>query len=267
MKKFSLFFTIFSLLLTGDEALARHRKKPQVKIIPTISAEYFFQVNLSQSECEKFAGGECFRRDKMRDEPYYHQTKITIFRGKVFAEQFSKSSGERLFLKVRDGSYEIASGEENLISFAAKNGEVSDLKLLKGDLTKEKKLESRCDLSEAIYGFHQAYDPSQIIARSRLFQDEYNFDGLKELLFFVEKNNQTEVMALVEKRGRGMAAIKDIRLCKKPSSENYFLKHVSDEECQANREENVAECLKYSACTDYLVVKNCDVLLLADPIN
>lgn len=238
----------------------------------TIPQEYILQADLSQSECERMvAGDECFRRDHMRDKPYYHQSRIVIFNDKIFAEQFFENrekSKNMLLLKVRDGSYKLLTNNGNLVSFDVKNGAVSVLRLISGSLEKEKKLESKCDFAEAIYGFYFVYDKSQIIEKSALFKDEYNFDGLKEVIFFVEKSNQEQVLVLLRNSVRDLEAIRNLRICKIPGEENYLLKHFSDDECQRNHDEAIiAECTKYSACEDYLVVKDCDVVLLRDAMN
>ncbi len=270
MKKNIFLITIFSLIFFGNSAFAAKKKK-LVNIAESRIGEYFLQFNLTQKECEKIIGGECFRRDHMRDEPYYHESRIIIFDGKIFAEQFfenSEKTRNMVFLKVLNGVHKAKTTNGNLISFAVKDGKISDLKILKGEISREKKLESKCDLSEVIFGFYQAYDKSHILQKSALFKDEYNFDGLQEVLLFVEKENLGEARVLLKNSARSFDAIKDIRICKIPSEENFLLKHFSDEECQQNQDSaNAAECSKYSICEDYLVVKNCEIVLLKDAMR
>ncbi|OFW81176.1 MAG: hypothetical protein A2887_01480 [Alphaproteobacteria bacterium RIFCSPLOWO2_01_FULL_40_26] len=271
MKKNFLLLALFSLIFANDPAFAK-RKQKQIKIREiAIPYEYILQSQLSQSECEKMVDIECFRRDHMRDQPYYHQSGIVLFHDKIFATQFFENrekSKNMLLLKVNDGSYKLTTDNGNLISFNIKNGTVSDLQLIRGDLTKEKKLESKCDLAEAVYGFYQAYDKSGIIEKSVLFRDKYDFSGLKEIIFFVEKSKQEEVLALLRNNLRNLDAIKNLRICKIANEENYFLRHFSADECEKNRDDaTAAECDKYSACEDFLVIKNCEVVLLKDAMN
>jgi len=277
MKKLFLFLTIFSLIFSVEQADAKGKKKKIIKkFYPEISAEYFLQFDLSRKDCERLlvvsAANKtaCFRRDGMRDEPYYHQSKITIFSGKIFAEQFSTEDDKQVnqvFLMVKDGVYSLVNRNSNLISFSVKGGVVTDLKLLKGDLKKEKKLESNCDASEVIYGFYQANNQSGVVQRNIIFDDEFGFDGLKELQIFIEKSNPQKVMTVTPDANNSMEAIENIRLCKMPNSQNYFLRRISDESCKLNRDETIEECTKYSSCEDYLIIKNCEVTFLKDLIT
>ncbi len=271
MRNFFFLLAIFLLFFHAEGSAAKVKKKKIVtKIYPEISAEYFLQIDLSQSECEKFLDVSaenktaCFRRDGMRDAPYFHKSKITIFNGKIFAEQFFFEGKDQVFLAVKNGSYKLANHSGNLISFSVQNGLVSDLKLLKGDLSKEKKLESKCDENEAIYGFYQANDKSGIVQKNIIFNDEFGSSGLKELQIFIEKSNPEKVMAMAPDANNNTASIEDVRLCKMPDSQEYFLRRISDEGCELNRDETIRECTKYSACKDYLIVKNCGVSFLKD---
>jgi hypothetical protein len=251
---------------------AKMKLKHHIKRIVTIPYEFLLQINLSQDECQKFVGGECFRRDKMREEPYYHKTKLVIFRDKIFAEQFFQGPERRvdkLFLSVPNGRYDIKTNHDNEVSFSVKSGFVNNLKLRKGELEKEREPKSQCNISEIIYEFYQANDPSGIIAKTVLTKDEYNFDGFKEVTFFVEKNRQMDIMVVSKNSNQTPVAVKDLRLCKMPEVSNpeiYFVKYVNNEKCQSDRFDDVAECNKYKDCEDYLVVKDCNVLMLRDPM-
>lgn len=271
MRNFFFLLAIFSLFFFAEEAAAKIKKKKVVtKIYPEISAEYFLQIDLSQSECEKFLDVSvenktaCFRRDGMRDAPYFHKSKITIFNGKIFAEQFFFGEKNQVFLAVKNGSYKLTNHGGNLVSFSVQNGLVSDLKLLKGDLSKEKKLESKCDENEAIYGFYQANDKSGIVQKNIIFKDEFGSAELKELQIFIEKPSPEKVMAMALDTNNNVAAIDNVRLCRMPDSQEYFLRRISDEGCELNRDETIRECAKYSACKDYLIVKDCEVNFLKD---
>jgi len=269
-------FTLFLLFSVNVKAAEKHNKARISKVSHdvVISDLGFLQINLSQKDCEKMVefinGKSCFRRDHMRDKPYYHQTKIKIFNNKIFAMQVlgdSQKPTDKAFLKIKNGSYKLKDEKENLISFYVKNGEITNFKLLKGNLEKEQKTQSKCDLAENIYGFYQAYDKTKIFDKSAPFRDEDDFEGLKEILFFVEKSNQAEVMVLQKDSDYSFAAVKEIRLCKVKDSANLLVKHISQDQCAMNHEESAVECAKYKSCEDYLVVKNCDVVLLKDGMN
>lgn len=265
MPLFKLFFII--LFIFSSKAQAKDSLLDRVKMI---SDEYLIISNLTQKECEKLIAGECFRRDHMRDKPYYHESRVVIFYNKIFATQFfenKEKSKNMLFLKVKDGAYQLRTDRENLISFAVKNGEISELKLIQGDLEKEKKLQSKCDLSEAIYGFYQAYDKSQILEKSALFSDEKNFSGLKEFIIFKEKSRLQQPLVLLKNSARDFEAIEDIKLCKMPNRENFLLKQLSQKECVENFDKNAVECSEFSGCEDYLIIEDCKITLLAEELK
>ncbi len=266
MRKF-LFLTLIFGFIFNAESFAKSHKRIGKKHQSKISSEYFLQVNLTQTQCEEIVGGECFRRDSARDKPYYHQTKLTIFNNKVFAEQFlqnSEKSTDRLFFSISNGAYKFITTKGNKISFSAKNGKVINLKLLSGKLGKEKKSDNKCRVAEATYGFYQAYDKWQIVERHKFFKDEFNFSGLKEFIIFAEKSNKTKAMALLKDSAQSVVAVNKIRLCKIQGEENYLEKHISNSECELAREEDIEECVRYGACEDYLVVKDCEITFLKE---
>lgn len=264
MKQIFSLFTIFLLIFSG-ESFAKVKKKSVNKYLNiTIPSENFLQINLLQKDCDRFVDGECFRLDHARLEPYYHETRITIFRNRIFAEQFFQSEdGEdanKRFLPVKDGSYKVIRLNQNLISFDVKNGQISNLKLLQGDVAKEKGVQSECDTTSAIYGFYQAYKKSLIVDQSGFFKDEYNFDGLKEFFTFVEILSPEKLMAMTKNPNQAAVAVEEIRLCKMPNSENYLVRHFSADECKTSTKDNFVECSKYSSCEDVLSVKNCKIV-------
>lgn len=264
MKKIFSLFTIF-LLIFGSESFAKTKKKPVIKYLDiAIPAEDFLQMNLDQNDCGKFVAGECFRRDHARDEPYYHETRITIFRNRIFAEQFFKRdslAADKMFLPVKDGFYQITRLNKNLILFHVKDGQVSDLKLLQGDVDNEKEARSKCDVTSAIYGFYQAYKKPLIVDQYGLYKDEFSFDGLKEFMTFIEATNPEKIMAMTKNPNQVATAIDDINLCKMPNSETYLVRHFSGDECKKITEDNIAECSKYSVCEDFLNVQNCEIVV------
>ena len=277
MKKIFLIFTLLSLFFEVSAAAAKPVKKSvkkDVKKVESPLAEKFIQINLSQNECEKFVNGagklECFRRDQMRDEPYYHQTRITILRNKIFAEQFSHDAEkptDRAFLTVNNGTYKIKDQQANVISFSVKNGVVNGLKILQGNIAKERS-GSSCQITEAIYGFYQAYDTSGITVNPKLYADAKKFAGLHDFFIFTEKTNPQVVMVMSSSANQTPVAIQNMTLCKMPKSENYNVKYFVNQECDPKSEESeFLECQKYKECVDYLVVKNCEALLMDAEAN
>lgn len=281
MKSLLKIFTIFVLLFVSGEALAKSKKhkiatkKKVEKVVKNLEAtsipqNYFLQVDLDSKLCDKLTGTECFRRDGMRDEPYFHKTTITIFGGKVFATQLlydEEESGNRLYVKLKDGSYQVETKQKNLISFSSKAGKVSDLKLLKGDFKIENDEPQPCEIAAAVLGFARAYDPQLITAKSRFFKDESDFDGLKEVLIFSEKNVEgAPLLALVKNSKKNYSPIFSLNLCKREDFENLLQRTISHDQCYLNFEEDAAECAKYQACTDYLSIRSCNVTFLAQPL-
>lgn len=269
MKKTIFFLTVISLIFSSEALAAKRRKNPAPKVV-ALPADILIEFEITQSDCQKFVASECFRRDGMRDEPYFHPTKLVILQNRIHAEQLierDQRPRDKVFIPVRNGNFKVKRRNGNEISFTVKDAAVSDLRLLKGDLVLEKKVESRCDVVAATYGFYKANGTSGIIERKRLFKDEYNFDGLKEFIFFVEKTNQAEVMALAKNSNQAALPLRDIRLCQMPDEENFFVKHITEAECATNRDDIAAECTRYSACVDFLVVKDCNVVLLRDPMT
>lgn len=270
MKFFFSLLQIFFLFFATNSVFAKAPKKHKNTGSKPISFDYFLQINLVKDGCEKIVSGECFRRDRMRDEPYFHKTSLQIFDGKVFAKQFSLIDEEwrqTRFLEVVDGSHEFVTDQKNHIILSVKNGAVSELKLISGDLEKEKKSQSKCDLAEINYGFFQAYNSSQIFVKSAFFKDEENFDGLKEILFFVDKSKKTNVMALLKNSNQEASAVGNIELCRMPNSKEFLIKKFDDLECKTKENETVASCAKYSSCEDFFVVENCNVKLMKGELN
>lgn len=267
MEKFLIFLTIFTAFFINAEAFAKRHKVAKPAIIETaVSDQYLLSFDLSQKECEQLIGGECFRRDHSRDTPYYHQSRIVIFNKKIFAQQFFENrekTTNALFLQVKDGSYKLKTVMGNIASFSAKNGVVSDLKLINGDLSLEEITISSCDIAPTDYGFYQAYDKSQISEKSTYFKDEYNFEGLKELVVFITKADPDKMRVLLKNSARNVEAIENLSLCKMFGDENLFVKHISNAECEKTLDLAAQEeCSRNSRCEDFLLIEDCNVRYL-----
>jgi hypothetical protein len=278
MKSLLKIFTIFALLFVSGEAFAKSKKQataPKKKIekalktpqVIAIPQNYFLQADLDSKLCDKLTGDECFRRDGMRDKPYFHETTITIFEGKVFAQQIfhdEEEPGNLLYVKLRDGLWEVETKRRNRISFVSKGGKVSDLKLLKGDFKIENDEPQPCEVALAVLGFARAYDPQLIVAKSRFFKDESDFDGLKEVLIFSEKNVEgAPLFALIKNSKKNYSPIFSLNLCKREDFENLLQRVISRDQCYLNLEDDAPECAKYQACHDYISIRSCNVTFLA----
>lgn len=227
-----------------------------------IEVSYLLQINLAQADCQNLLEQSCFFRDKMQSEPYFHQTKLTIFLNKVFATQYYNDKSK--LLQVKDGAHSLTSNNGNLISFNTKTGEINNLKLIKGNIKTETNGISKCQKAENLYNFYNIYNKTdQIFIKSRLYKDEYNFNGLDEYILFAEKNNQAEIMALKKNTNSAIEAIHNIHLCKMPDRNVLNVRHISAEECFKS-DRAIEECAKYENCEDKIIVEDCEINLFRD---
>ena len=223
------------------------------------------QITVAQNDCEKILGENCFFRDKLFSEPYLHETKLTIFLNKIFATKSFKD--KVITAQVKDGNYSLLSDNNNLISFNTKNGLISNLKLAKGDLTKESTNISKCNKSEILYNFYQTRNKdAAILTKSGFYRDEYHFNGINEYILFSEEANQSEIMVITKDAEQKITAIQNIQLCKMKNSDTLNVRHLSIDECLSNNQVT-EECFKYSECEDMIAVDNCEVTLFKDGFN
>lgn len=235
------------------------------KALQSIEPSYLLQITVAENDCEKTLGENCFFRDKLFSEPYLHETKLTIFLNKIFATQHFKD--KTITTQVKDGNHSLLTDNNNLISFNTKNGLISDLKLVKGDLNKESVNISKCSKSEILYNFYQTYNKdAAILTKSGLYRDEYNFNGLNEYILFSEETNRSEIMAIIKDSAQKITAIQNIRLCKTKSSDDLNVRHLSIDECSGDNQ-TTEECFKYSECEDLIAVDDCEVTLFKDGFN
>ncbi len=235
------------------------------KALQSIEPSYLLQITVAQNDCEKILGENCFFRDKLFSEPYLHETKLTIFLNKIFATQSFKD--KVITAQVKDGNYSLLSDNNNLISFNTKNGLISNLKLAKGDLTKESTNISKCNKSEILYNFYQTRNKdAAILTKSGFYRDEYHFNGINEYILFSEEANQSEIMVITKDAEQKITAIQNIQLCKMKNSDTLNVRHLSIDECLSNNQVT-EECFKYSECEDMIAVDNCEVTLFKDGFN
>jgi len=226
-----------------------------------IKSSYFLQITIAENDCEKLLGKSCIFRDKMLSEPYLHEAKLTIFLDKIYATQ--SFSDKIMLMPVKNGSFSIATDNNNLISFNTTNGAVSNLKLVKGDLTKEPNTISKCKKAENIYNFHNTYNTDALLIKSGIYKDEYDFRGLNEYVLFSEKQNQSEIMALTIGDDQKITAISNLQLCKMPDVDTLRARHLSTDECFGD-DKALEECFKYQECKNSITIEDCEVTLFQD---
>ncbi len=254
---------------TSDKVLVQkkpHRSsltkkiKSSQKITNYIDPNYFLEVDLNQSNCEKTIEGQCLFRDHFLEDPYFHTTKLIIFQNKILALQnISKNDDNQKLMQVKSSLYKLSTINGNFISFYAKKGQISDLILQKGDLAREKYQNNKCYKSKILYDYYELYDKkSQLFEETAIFRDEFNFDGLKEYIVFVEKNNLNEIMVLAKNVDQTQL-LENAHLCKIANQNELLFRYTTKEECQKIPQGK--ECKKYQNCEDHLIVENCQTKL------
>ncbi len=264
-RKLLLYIATFAILqplvASAKEKAATRKNIAKETASQRIDSSYFLQTSLAENNCEKTLGQSCFFRDKMLSDPYLHETKLAIFLDKIFATQLYKDRA--LTVQVKDGAHSLISNNGNLISFNTKNGEISNLKLVKGSLTKEENI-SKCQKAENLYNFYNLYKKDdEIIIKSGIYKDEYDFKGLNEYILFSEKKYPTEIMALSKNDEPNISAIENLQLCKMKNSSILNARHLSAEECSGD-EKTAEECFKYQECENIIAVENCEVTLFKE---
>lgn len=238
-----------------------------------ISNNYFLEINLEKKNiCQKITGEECFRRDNMRQNPYFHKTIIQIFEGKIVGWQFSKDEENKLvkkFILINDGKFTVTTTNKNLISFESQNGEITSLKILNGIVANESKTPSQCILDEFKYAYYKHYRDDRIIEKSVTYSNEEHFDGIKEVVIYKDTDDYKLRGVHILPSG-AYKYVKDLNICQMDSLDEtiegkFLQREISQEEClYSTNKNNLEECLKYKDCRDYLNVKNCEVKTFYD---
>lgn len=262
-----------------------------------ISSDYFLKI-IPKKSCDNLTNTECFRRDRKNEEPYFHKTHVSIFNNRIVAEQFfnSNNSNKRIFLKVNNGDYQLKTTNDNLISFTVKNGLVSDLVLVSGNLNREVIMASKCQFAEKYYGYYLAYNQHPKISETSYFSNKNNFNGIRNLVLFSNIENIDEltlqdIMAVEIESYNNISSIENLNLCKRAKSDILDVRPVSKMECRKRQEclillnsnpdfkdkiidesclgyfdskrEDFTSCSQQDDCEDYAVIKNCEVKLVA----
>ena len=266
MNRKLLLYIITAAILQPPASQAKQKISGKSNLAPhSIESSYFLQTTIAENDCEKFLGQSCFFRDRMLSEPYLHKTKLTIFSNKIFATQFFND--KTIIAQVKDGAHSLISSNGNLISFNTKNGNVSNLALVKGNLTKEENNVSKCKKAETLYSFYNAYNKDdEIVTKSGIYKDEYDFKGLNEYTLFAEKKDLSEVMAITKNDDEKIVATENLQLCKMVNSDILNVRHLNEDECSGDKKPS-EECFKYQECEDVVAVENCEVTLFKDGFN
>lgn len=262
-----------------------------------IASDYFLQI-IPKKSCDNLTNTECFRRDRKNEEPYFHKTQISIFNNRILAEQFFSSTNpnKRIFLKVNNGDYQLKTTNDNLISFTVKNGLVSDLVLVSGNLNREVIIASKCQLAEKYYGYYLAHNQHPKISETSYFSNKNNFNGVRNLVLFSNIENiddltLQDIMAVEIESYSNIIAVENLNLCKRPKSDILDVRPVSKMECRKRQEclillnsnpdfkdkiidesclgyfdskrEDFVTCSMQDDCEDYAIIKNCEVKMVA----
>ena len=251
------FVNLFLIIIFASSSQAFAKTKFVAPIGP-IDSSYYLEIITNQNDCQKATGKSCFFRDHAIDEkPYFHKTKIIIFQSKIIAIQ--ESNHKDKFIKIKDLQHNFTTTSGNLISFDAKNGEIFNLNLLKGNLKKEKIEESNCVKTKIFYDFYKTYNrENEVISTLGSFEDEYNFSSMSQYFIFAAKNDPANVMALQSDADEDFAPIDNLKLCKFPDTMKANVKHISLKDCA---DQMGGECFKYRQCEDYVEVKDCRVVV------
>jgi len=259
------FFLYLFLVLTLENKAFSAVKKSQksgektikIKISQPISSSYFLQIKLKDDECEKAIAQNCNFRDKLLQEPYFHETTLNIIENKVFATQIFND--KTITLQVKDGNYLFNTTNNNKISFNIKDGEVSNLELQDGNLIKENNNLSKCEKAKNLYEFYNIYKKfDSISTKTGLFKDEYNFSGIKEYFIFANQTNPEELMAVARNPNNENFGIENLQLCRNANSDILRVKYLEDEECN---KKDLLECSRYQDCRNEIVIKDCEINL------
>lgn len=265
-----LLLYIAAVAILQPSALQAKPKKALAKNIVAenpaqpIGSSYFLQITVAENDCEKLLGQSCIFRDKMFGDLYSHETKLVIFLDKIFATQ--SYNDKTTIMQVKNGTFTLATDSNNLISFHTKEGTISDLKLVKGDLSKEQNNVSKCRKAENLYNFYNIYNNGAILTKSGIYRDEYDFKGLNEYILFSEKDDQPEIMALTKGDDQKTSALDNLQLCRMPNSDILNVRHLNVDECYGDNK-MAEECFKYQECENVIAVENCEVTLFKDGFN
>jgi hypothetical protein len=222
-----------------DESLKKY-KKGNLNNAQEIDGDYIIESELKEN-CDRAIGGDCFRADKFFQEPYFHYTILSIFNKKIIAEQFFEGEGratDKVFLKVIDGEYLLFTKNKNKIFLVVKNGLVSELVVLDGDLSKESKIVSKCQYADKLLAFHRLYQTKEYKEETVFYSDIKNFKGVLEATIFSENYQPKILYSAFKTPNKAIRAIQNLNLCR-----------VGDSIQAIERDFTKAECDRKFRCT------------------
>lgn len=227
-----------------------------------ISPSYLLELPLNDSNCEASIGQRCNYKDGITGGDYFHPVTLVVFQNKVMAIQSFKD-GRKTLIRVINSNYTLKTKNDNLVSFTAKEGDVSNLKLSSGTLAKEVKADDlKCNKAKFLYDFYNLYHKeSQIAKKTGSYMDEYDFKGIKEYIIFAPKDNITDAMAIISTQ-TGATTIENLLLCQLNGYKELRVRHISKQQCLQNPTNE--ECSRYQNCEDKVKIKDCTIELFVD---
>jgi len=215
-----------------DESLKKY-KKGNLNNTQEIDGDYIIESELKEN-CDRAIGGDCFRADKFFQEPYFHYTILSIFNKKIIAEQFFEGEGratDKVFLKVIDGEYLLFTKNKNKIFLVVKNGLVSELVVLDGDLSKESKIVSKCQYTDKLLAFHRLYQSNEYKEETVFYSDIKNFKGVLEATIFSENYQPKILYSAFKAPNKAIRAIQNLNLCRVGDSIQAIERDFTKGEC------------------------------------
>lgn len=256
-----------SLQLNNSEIITSNQ---QEYLSQPISESYLLEIPLTIDNCEKVIGQICFYKDEVtgqgvKTELHFHPTNLVIFLHKIVAVQNNPNSNKSL-IRVRDSSYTFKTKNDNIVSFDVLDGDVYNLKLTFGSLSKETKVETfKCNKARFLYDFYALYKKeNEISKKTGTYLDEYDFKGVKEYVIFAPKNNITDTMAVISSQTNS-STVDNLMLCQLGNFKELRVRHVTKEQCAQNP--TIEECSRYANCRDKIAIKECVVEYFIDGIN
>ena len=262
-----------------------------------INSDYFLQI-IPKKSCDNLTNTECFRRDLKNEEPYFHRTIVSIFNGRIVAEQYFATTNvtKKIFLKVSNGNYQLTTTNDNLITFSVEDGNVKDLNLFSGNISRETFTPTKCAIAEKNYGFSLAHNQKPKISETNYFANKNNFEGVRNLVIFsnienIENLTLQDLMAVEVRAYNYIAPIENLNICKRAKSDILEVREISKAECRKRQEclillnsnpdfqnkiidesclgyfdskrGDYVSCSQQDDCEDFAIIKDCEVKFMA----
>ena len=208
---------------------------------------YLLNIELKEN-CKKTINEDCVRSDNLLQDPYYHQTKLSIFYGKIIAEQyFENYKIDKKFFLINDGEYIFKTTNDTKIKVTTKNSYVIELEILDGDLKNEMRIANKCQYIDKFYAFNKLNHNSEFNEKTIYYLDEEKFNGLIELKLFNEKKHPSNLYSLVKTANKEFRVLQNLNLCK-----------IKDDIVVRKRNDTYAECKRKFNCISGLIGLSAD---------